>query len=194
MNQYKPQYKPRYKPILSCVIAAAIALPALAAPGREAITPVEIAAAVNRFGIQIAPEQIVLLSNVVATSAHPQLRVESLQRWDSQRMMVRLSCANPGECVPFFVGLRLNQDAGPQSIAQINATATGIPEPSTQTPKVRAGKLATLMLDGDHVHIRLTVICLETGTTGQTIRATDKDRRVVYTAQVADEGLLKGHL
>ena len=37
-------------------------------------------------------------------------------------------------------------------------------------------------------------ICLESGKTGQTIRATDKDRRVVYIAQVADEGLLKGHL
>jgi hypothetical protein len=184
----------QYKSILSCVIAAAVALPALAASAGNAISPVEIAAAVNRFGIPIAPGQIVLLSNVVANTAHPQLRVESLQRWDSQRMMVRLSCANPGECVPFFVGLRLNQDAGPQSIAQMNATATGIPDPSTQTPKVRAGKLATLMLEGDHVHIRLTVICLESGKTGQTIRATDKDRRVVYTAEVADEGLLKGHL
>jgi hypothetical protein len=188
------QYKPQYKQILSCLIAAAIALPVLAAPAREAITPVEIAAAVNRFGIQIVPEQIVLLSNVVANKAHPQLRVESLQRWDKQRMMVRLSCANPGDCLPFFVGLRLTQDPGQQGVAQLNATPTGIPEPSTQIPKVRAGKLATLMLEGDHVHIRLTVICLETGTTGQTIRATDKDRRVVYTAQVADEGLLKGHL
>jgi flagella basal body P-ring formation protein FlgA len=59
---------------------------------------------------------------------------------------------------------------------------------------VKAGSPATLLLDGDHVHIRLSVICLQNGITGQTIRATSKDHTVVYTAEVVDGGVLKGRL
>jgi hypothetical protein len=42
--------------------------------------------------------------------------------------------------------------------------------------------------------VGLSVICLQNGITGQTIRATSKDHTVVYTAEVVDGGLLKGRL
>jgi hypothetical protein len=50
------------------------------------------------------------------------------------------------------------------------------------------------MLDSDRVHIRLSVICLESGVPGQTIRVTGKDRKLVYRAEVIDGSLLKGRL
>jgi len=59
---------------------------------------------------------------------------------------------------------------------------------------VRSGSPATLMLDSDRVHIRLSVICLENGAPGQRIRVTGKDHRLVFTAQVIDGSLLKGRL
>ena len=59
---------------------------------------------------------------------------------------------------------------------------------------IRSGSSATLLLDGGHVHIRIPVTCLENGSTGQTIRATDKDRRRVYKAQVVANGVLQGRL
>jgi flagella basal body P-ring formation protein FlgA len=50
------------------------------------------------------------------------------------------------------------------------------------------------MLDSERVHIRLSVICLQNGAPGQMIRVTGKDRKLVFTAQVIDGGLLKGRL
>ena len=183
----------RFRPVLFATIAVAVSLPGLAAT-RTSITPAEVAGAMNRFGIPIAPQQVVLLSDVVAASAHPALRVESVQRWDGRQLMARLSCANPGECVPFFVALRVDSQTQAQIPAQASAPLISPERMALQSPLVRAGTPATLLLDGDHVHIRLTVICLQNGTAGQTIRATDKDRRIFYTAQVADHGLLKGRL
>jgi hypothetical protein len=182
-----------FQRIVSCVIAAAVALPAVAASSRQAIiTPAEIAAAVNSFGIPIAPQQIELLANAVANTSHPQLRVQSVQRWENGKMMARLSCADAGQCVPFFVGLHVDQGVQPHAVAAFSTVAAA--QPPARTPAVRSGMPATLFLDGDHIHIRLNVICLQSGTRGQTIRATDKDHRVVYTAQVTDNGILKGRL
>jgi hypothetical protein len=188
-----------FQRIVSCVIATAVALPAMAASTRQAITPAEIAAAINNFGIPIAPQQVELLTNVVATTAHPRLRVESIQRWDNRKMMARLSCADSGQCLPFFVGLHLNQEtpANQQtpapSVAAPSFVAAAQPA-ATRTPAVRSGMPATLFLDGDHVHIRLTVICMQNGIPGQTIHARDKNHQMVYTAEVADTGILKGRL
>lgn len=186
----------RFWPALFLLTAAAASLPADAAAARSAITPVEIAAAVNRFGIPVAPQQIVLSSNVAATSATPRLQVESVQRWNSGQLMVRLSCAGADECVPFFAELRLNPQAQTQSPAQADPAlmAVNLQRSGSTSPLVHANLPATLYLDGDHVHIRLTVICLQNGKLGQTVRASDKDRKIFYTAQVADNGVLKGRL
>lgn len=178
--------------LLLVAVAAGASRPAAAA-SHAGITPAEIAAAVNRFGIPVAPEQVVLLSDVQAATAHPQLRVESVQRWGGAQVMARLSCADAGECVPFFVGLRLNAE-GQTQVAMNTAVAPNAERSAAHATLVHAGVPATLYLDGDHVHIRLTVICLENGVLGQTIRATDKERRMVYQAQVADSGVLKGRL
>lgn len=187
-----------YQRIASGLIAAVVALPAMAASTHEAITPAEIASAVSSFGVPVASQQIELLTNVVATTAHPQLRVESIQRWDNRRMMARLSCASAGECLPFFVGLNIGQPAQPQPQPGASLRTVSAPAPpisaAPRSPSVRSGMPAILFLDGDHVHIRLTVICLQNGVTGQIIRATDKSHHVFYTAEVAENGILKGRL
>jgi flagella basal body P-ring formation protein FlgA len=59
---------------------------------------------------------------------------------------------------------------------------------------VRAGSPATLLLEGAHVHISLSVVCLESGAVGQTIRASSPDHRQVYKAQVVRDGVLEGRL
>ena len=51
-----------------------------------------------------------------------------------------------------------------------------------------------LLLEGNHVHIRLTVICLENGTKGQTIRVASKDRKLTYKAEVIEDSTVRGSL
>jgi hypothetical protein len=179
------------------ILSAAAALPAAAAPGREVITAEQIAAALNTAGMRISPQQVELLSNVVATTPAPMLEVKSMERTGDHRTMVRLDCADPGQCLPFFVAVRSSPTNGPLlALADSDPSSAAIPamRPRPGAFTVRAGSPATLLLDSNRVHIRLSVICLENGAAGQTIRVTSKDHRQVYNAEVVDAALLRGQL
>jgi hypothetical protein len=170
------------------------ALPAGAASGRYAIGADRIVAAMAGMGMQVSAAQLTMLTGAVATTADPQLRVESIERWPGDRVMVRMECASQEQCLPFFVSVRLgsvgsNQLAQAQSAMNMERIARTAPAMA-----VRAGSPATLLLDGDHVHIRVAVVCLESGAIGQTIRASGPDHQQTYAAQVAGSGLLKGRL
>jgi hypothetical protein len=183
----------RLKFFLSWFLLSLLALPALAASGRYAIRPDRIAGAMATMGMQVAPSQLTMLTDAVATTADPQLRVQSMQRWPGDRVMVRLECANREECLPFFVSVRMgNSDSDQAAMANVAMSTQG----NNQKPvaAVRAGSPATLYLEGDHVHIRVAVICLQSGAVGQTIRAEGPDHVQKYTAQVAGEGVLRGRL
>lgn len=187
----------KYSLIPALILSAAAALPAAAAPGREAITTEQIAAAMNTAGMRISPQQVELLANVVATTPAPTLEVKSVERIGDHRIMVRLDCANPEQCLPFFVAVR----SSPMSDARLvledsdpSSTAISAMRARPKAFTVRAGSPATLLLDSDRVHIRLSVICLENGAAGETIRVTSKDHRQVYTAEVVDAALLRGRL
>jgi hypothetical protein len=185
------------KAILSCTFLAAVVCPAVAEPGHYAISTEQIAATVSRMGVQVLPEQVTLLTDVVATKVSPALKVRSIERWSNERMMARLECENREECLPFFVGLRMGRGSTTASTGNLvegSPLFSSGPAGSSKAFVVRSGSPATLMLDSDRVHIRLSVICLENGSPGQVIRVTGKDHRLVFTAQVIDGSLLKGRL
>ncbi len=165
-------------------------MPAAAAASRNAITTEQIAAAIGGAGMRISPQQVVLLSNVVATTSAPALRVESMERWGDDRVRVRMNCAGQ-QCLPFFVAVNLGKEdlaAGSDKLA----ISPGRVDPSSYV--VHSGSPAVLLLEGDHMHIRVSVICLENGVPGQIIRVTTKDHRQTFTAQVATNDVLKGGL
>ena len=58
----------------------------------------------------------------------------------------------------------------------------------------KSGAHATLLLEGDRMHIKVPVICLETGEVGHTIRVAAADHKQTYSAEVVDATLLKGTL
>ncbi len=178
------------RPILIAVVATAVALPAVARTGHYAITQQQIAAAVSGSGTQVSPDEVLLLASVFATTAQPTLKVQSIQPESDNRAIARIECAQAGQCLPFMVALR---------------TSSGVPPPAAQEqgpsqrqsnvpPLVRAGSSAILLLDGPHIHISLSVRCLESGKLGQTIHAASLDRRQFYTAQVVGDRVLRGRL
>jgi hypothetical protein len=177
---------------ISCLIfSVAAALPAAAASGHYAITTDRIAAAVSSSGMQVSPAQVTLLTTVVANIAEPVLKVMSIDRSRGQRTVARLECANAEQCVPFMVTLHMDADS---AATMPNRSATPVSQGRPAIPAVRAGSPATLRLEGTHVHISLSVICLENGVTGQTIRAASRDHRQMYTVQVLRDGTLEGRL
>jgi hypothetical protein len=184
--------------IPALILTAAAALPAFAAAGRNPITTDQIAAALNNSGMKISAEQVVLLSDVLAGSSAPELRVESMERWGDRRMKVRMDCASTQQCLPFFVAINLGKDDAAQPPAMAMPirpsppTLPARPDPSSYV--LRAGSPAVLLLEGDHIHIRIAVICLENGAPGQTIHVISKDHRQNYTARVGEDAALKGGL
>jgi hypothetical protein len=184
----------RVQIILSWTLAAGAVFPAMAAPGRYPISVEQVAATMGRMGIRIAPEQVTLLTQVVATTSAPRLVVHSVEPWSDGRLRARLECESPEQCLPFFVGLRVNGDQSQAAGAQTEAPAA---LSSSRLPKaiaIKNGDEAVLRLDSERVHIRLSVICLENGAQGQTIRVTSKDRKMTYRAQVVDGATLQGRL
>ena len=180
------------------ILVSALALPALAASGRYAITSDSIASAIAGMGMQVSPAQVTMLTDAVASTPAPHLSVISMQRWPGDRvpggrMMVRLQCQNPGECVPFFVAVHLSGTSRSQTDFSELPVPAARPRTSQQFA-VHAGASATLLLDGDHVHIRVAVTCLQNGASGQTVRAAGPDHLQMYTAQVVGDGLLRGRL
>jgi hypothetical protein len=177
--------------IFGPMLFAALAMPAVAASGRYAITTEQIAAVVSSHGFAVSADQVTLPASIVARVADPMLKMKSLDRAGDGRAIARLECADANQCLPFFVTLRM-------TAVPVAMSSPGRSPASTQTkpvpPAVRAGSPATLQLEGSHVHITLSVTCLENGAIGQTIRATSQDRSKVYIVQVVHEGFLEGRL
>ncbi len=188
-----------YKWISAWIVTIAMALPAAAATGRDAITPEQIAAAISGAGVTISAKQVTLLTEVVARTSAPVLRVQSMEPLDGHRMKVRLDCTNIAECVPFYVTIH-GSDEGPAQPSPITPLQVWPPariapvKTEASSLVLRAGSPATLLLEGDHMHIQLPVVCLENGAIGQTIRVASKDRRQTYNAQVFDGATLRGRL
>jgi hypothetical protein len=179
--------------LISVLILAAGAIPALAAnaTAREPISAAQVAGAISNAGVNISAQQVTLLADVAATTAEPTLVMESMERWGDHRMKVRMNCAN-AECVPFYVAIQWGTEPIPAAFANRAATGAGSAKAAPGAVVLRAGSTAILMLEGDHVHIQLPVVCLESGAVGQTIRVASKDHKQTFVAQVGDATLLKG--
>jgi hypothetical protein len=181
--------------ISALIVAVALGFPAAAASAQNPIAREQIAAALSSAGMNATPEQVVLLTNVVATTRAPALKVESAELWSDHRIKVRLSCVRSEECLPFFVAVRGSQ---PQAVSPVIADASpaaSLPaKPVPDALVIRSGGRAILLIEGDHIHIQLPVICLQNGAVGQTIRVTSLDHRETYAAQVDENGTLRGRL
>lgn len=176
------------------MVLAVTALPAIAA-GTYPISAGQVAAEINRMGMPVRPGQITMLADVTSATQSPALKVQSIQPQDGGEVLVRLECERAGQCLPFFVRVRtssnsaiVNNASGPAREAMPWGT------PSAQSPLLRSGATATLLLEGDHVHITIPVISLQNGVPGQTIRVTSADRHRTYYAQVVNDTLVKGRL
>jgi hypothetical protein len=179
--------------ISAMALCAAMALPAVAAPGPNAITVELVADTLSAAGMKVSARQVTLLADVVASTSKPALRVESMERWGDHRMRVRLACDSNSDCLPFLVAVNWGDDDA--TTARSSSSAAVSPAKTSLDPiVVHAGSPAILLLDGDHVHIQLPVFCLESGAAGQTVRVVSKEQRKTFTAQVFSESVLKGRL
>jgi hypothetical protein len=186
-----------YNLISALSLFAVMALPAAAASDRVLITADQVAVAISASAMVVSPDQVTLLTEVVSKSTAPTLKVESIEPWGTHRIKVRLGCADQQDCLPFYVAVRFDQqNAAKDPVAHADPAISSISRSSqsSQAFVVRAGSHAVLLIDGGHVHVRLNVVCLENGATGQSIRVECKDPRQTYIAKVLNGGVLRGSL
>jgi hypothetical protein len=179
------------------LLFAWMGLPAKAAAVREAITVAQVAAAIRDAGVNVSTDQVALLSDVVARTRAPALRVDSFGPWEGNLAPVRLECLTSDEGLPFVVTVRRsgtkNTEGGLVSSNPQPVRRSPVDPPKSKVV-VRIGSAAVLLLDGGHVHIQLAVVCLENGAVGQTIRVTGRGHEHTYMAKVCSDGLLRGTL
>lgn len=187
--------------IFGCIVFAAVTWPAMAAPARYAISTEQVASAVGKIGVRINPTQVTLLTDVVAASPSSALQVRSVEQLGSDWFMARLECANSDDCLPFMASVRVDREEATQLVAASSRLSLLKDSSSESTSRqrnkpilIRGGSHAILQLDGAHIHIRIPVICLQSGSEGQTVRATGTDHRQIYAARVVGDGLLQGRL
>jgi hypothetical protein len=184
------------KLILWLVTISAAVSPAATAAQHYAISAATLAEVVSRIGVPVSPDQITLPTGVVSTMPSPLLKIRSVVKLDNERLLVRLECVNSDECLPFLVDVRvgLGSEAQIAALDSGSSSSSRATQPGGGAQAVRSGSPVTLVLDGDHVHIRVPAICLQAGAPGQMIHVTDTHHRLVYLAQVVDTSVVKGTL
>jgi len=159
--------------------------------GRTPISRERILGALHSSGIQIVPGQMEQLSEMTAAEPNPPLRVISVDTMDGESDKVLLRCEHAGACLPFYVLVHWGQ-AGERAAARSGRPDGSSTQPGSRAENllVRSGKIVTLMLDGNYIHMTLPVLCLQNGERGQRVRVISKDTKKRYVARVTGPGVV----
>jgi hypothetical protein len=190
------------------LLMVATTLPALPQPPQQArytLSIKQVAAVVVRSfletGITLTDQQISLPARVVATERIPTLDISSVEvlseyvfeGHSKARSKIRLTCRIASVCLPFYAIViwpeGLSNPSGAPSF--LSAHPARVPKPMPEIT-MQAGTHATLVLDDERAHIQLTVVSLESGSTGHKIRVASPDHKQIYIAEIIGANLLKG--
>jgi hypothetical protein len=189
-------------PILFMVVMSACGWGQSQPHQRFELTVGQVVQALSDNGIRTADQQVSLLAKVVATEPNPALDVLSVEPLGGRsfgasaetRSRVRMACHVPGKCLQFYAIVKWPEGVSTHGAGSSNSSVA----PGSQILKrsgvftMRSGANATLVMDDDRAHIRVSVVSLENGMAGQKIRVASPDHKQVYVAEVVSANLLKG--
>ena len=165
---------------------------------RYPITTEMVVSAMQYRQLPVEGVQIRLSAPITASSASPMLDIQSMTMTDAHHAQMRIACRAHGECLPFYVAAKWPDASAtvtvPEGLARKQVQASA-PVKLNETPaegKLRPGSPATLMIEDKKVHIRLQVVCLEGGVTGDKVRVSTPDHKLSYNAEIIAPNLLKG--
>ena len=206
---------------LVCATTAALLSSPLSAQMDQARSPVTNAQVVLALqGAQIPVEgvEIKMAAAISSSSPNAELEITGLSPVNSRTMRLRLDCKHHGQCIPFYASVAwpdkvpsdLDQALKSGKLAKANNTIKREPTGDTRkaqesiiivgrTPEqfvsaMKSGHPATLLIEDGRIHIRLQVICLQSGITGDKVRVTTSDHKQSYLAEVIAPNLLRGSL
>jgi len=198
---------------IAWLVVLSLALMNLSAKGqlpsqeRFPITARNVVGALSDKGINVAEEQISLVSEVISNEPHPALDILAVTHdpgnqgsvQSSTHLWIKIGCHVAGACFPFYAILHWPDQsvAGSLLSGMTNAKAAsaaleGALSKRSEAVTMRAGARAVLMLENDRAHIQIVVISLENGLVGHRIRVASPDHKQVYLAEVVSANVLKG--
>ncbi len=188
--------------LLSVMLAANLPAAHTQSP-RFSVTSEQVVAAMRGHAWSIEGVRITLPAAITTAVADPKLGIETASMLNTHEARLRVVCRVPAACLPFFATA-----VWPENVASISSpldrSAEGgsrkapLPSPDgggeSSAARLRAGSSATLLLEGDRVHIQVQVVCLQAGAAGERIRVATRDRKQTYVAEIVSATLLKGSL
>jgi hypothetical protein len=174
---------------------------AYAAAARFPVTSDQVVAAMRDRQLPIEGLHVTMPTSITASIDHPSLNIESMTLLTPNNAQLRVSCRERGVCLAFYVSATwpapsatvtmppgLGHSSGQAGEAKLEHTVT------RSEPTLRAGSQATLFFEGDRLHIRMRVVCLQGGVMGDKVRVATPDHKQTYTAEILSPTLLKGSL
>jgi len=170
-------------------------------PARFPVTSDQVVAAMRDRQLPIEGLRVIMPTSITASLDHPSLEIESMTLLSPHTAQLKVSCREPGVCLAFYVSATWPA----QSVAVtmppglghtiVQAGEAKLERAATRSePTLRAGSQATLLFEGDRLHIRMRVVCLQGGATGDKVRVSTPDRKQTFTAEILGPTLLKGSL
>jgi hypothetical protein len=179
-------------------IGISVALGGMAASGmaqtarRYPVTTEMVMAAMQNRQLPVEGVQVRIAAPITATVAHPMLEIQTLTRTDAQSAQMRVACRVQSECLTFYVSATWSgAKVVPASLELTpkHASAEAIEQEAGFS--VRSGAPMTLLIEDDKVHVRMGVVCLQSGGPGDTVRVATPNHQM-YRAEVVSPTLLKG--
>jgi len=191
----------RWMPVLFIVATSVYGWGQAQPKQRFTLTVQQIAQTLSEKGIQTSDQQVTMLAKVVATEGNPALDVISVVRLDDRsagqvaeaRFRVKLACRLSSSCLPFYVVVKWPEESAGHE--ENSSSALRLPGKlilkQNDVFTIRSGAHATLVMDDERAHIKVSVVSLENGMAGQKIRVASPDHKQIFVAEVVSANLLK---
>ncbi|MBI3476211.1 MAG: flagella basal body P-ring formation protein FlgA [Acidobacteria bacterium] len=157
------------------------------------LTARPIVEALHNAGVEAKAGEIEFVGSVPASDTDAVLRVTGWRKLNTGTVWVRLVCRRAQDCLPFFILLHpAEKGIVPSfSILPDSKTQSGSIRKTLSPSLIRAGSRATLLLKSGPASIRTSVICLESGERGASIRVRNVATKRILAAQIVGRGLVE---
>jgi hypothetical protein len=161
-----------------------------------------VVGAMGARGLTVDGVRVTLAAPVEASVENPVLDLAAVTPTGERSAQLLVTCRTRSQCPSFYASVKWDTRPAMGALAAPAGNFRQVSQPlqrradsdSLSAVAVRAGARTELEIDGERVHIRLPVICLQSGVAGDRIHVSTIDRKQTFEAEVVDSSLMKARL